>query len=57
MDYLKQHPDVNSRTVFAVSAADGHPNALAHSVNAQALFDYLVAHQLLPLDKRSNQDH
>jgi len=57
MDYLKQHPDVNSRTVFAVSAADGHPNALAHSINAQALFEYLVAHQLLPLDKRSNQDH
>jgi PA14 domain-containing protein/GDSL-like lipase/acylhydrolase family protein len=57
MDYLKQHPDVNSRTVFAVSAADGHPNTLAHSINAQALFDYLVAHQLLPLDKRSSQDH
>ena len=57
MDYLKQHPDVNSRTVFAVSPADGHPNALAHSINAQALFEYLVAHQLLPLDKRSNQDH
>jgi hypothetical protein len=57
MDYLKQHPDVNLRTVFAVSVADGHPNTLAHSINAQALFDYLVAHQLLPLDKRSNQDH
>ena len=57
MDYLKQHPDVNSRTVFAVSPADGHPNALAHSINAQALFEYLVAHHLLPLDKRSNQDH
>jgi hypothetical protein len=56
MDYLKQHPDVDLRTVFAVSVADGHPNTLAHSINAQALFDYLVAHQLLPLDKRSNQD-
>jgi hypothetical protein len=40
-----------------VSAADGHPNTLAHSINAQALFEYLVAHRLLPLDKRSNQDH
>jgi len=57
MDYLQQHPDVNPRTVFAVSAADGHPNTLAHSINAQALFEYLVSHQLLPLDKRSNQDH
>jgi hypothetical protein len=48
MNYLKQHPDANSRPVFAVSAADGHPNTLAHLINAQALFDYLVAHQLLP---------
>jgi hypothetical protein len=56
MDYLNQHPDANLRTVFAVSRADGHPNTLAHSINAQALFDYLVAHQLLALDKRSNQD-
>ena len=51
MNYLKQHPDANSRPVFAVSAVDGHPNTLAHSINAQALFEYLVAHQLLPADK------
>jgi PA14 domain/GDSL-like Lipase/Acylhydrolase family len=57
MNYLKQHPDANVRTVFAVSALDGHPNTLAHSINAQALFDYLVARQLLPLDKPSNQEH
>jgi PA14 domain/GDSL-like Lipase/Acylhydrolase family len=57
MDYLKQHPDANLQTVFAVSAVDGHPNTLAHSINAQALFDYLVAHQLLPFDKPSNDDH
>jgi hypothetical protein len=57
MNYLKQHPDTNSRTVFAVSAVDGHPNTLAHSINAQALFDYLAAHQLLPFDKPSNDDH
>ena len=57
MNYLKQHPDANVQTVFAVSAADGHPNTLAHSINAQAMFDYLVAHQLLPLDKPSNDDH
>jgi hypothetical protein len=52
MNYLKQHPDAN----FAVSAVDGHPNTLAHSINAQALFDYLVAHQLLPSDKPSKDD-
>jgi hypothetical protein len=51
MNYLKEHPDANSRPVFAVSAVDGHPNTLAHSINAQALVDYLVAHQLLSSDK------
>jgi hypothetical protein len=53
MDYLNRHPDANLRTVFAVSEADGHPNALAHSINAAAIFDYLVAHQLLPFDHAS----
>jgi hypothetical protein len=57
MNYLKQHPDASVQPVFAVSAADGHPNTLAHSINAQALFDYLVAHQLLPSDKPSKDDH
>ena len=56
-NYLKQHPeDANRPTVFAVSEIDGHPNSLAHSIDAQAIFDYLVAHQLLALDKRSNHD-
>jgi PA14 domain-containing protein/GDSL-like lipase/acylhydrolase family protein len=57
VDYLNRHPDANSRTVFAVSEVDGHPNTLAHSINAEALFDYLVGHQLLPLDKAPNHDH
>jgi lysophospholipase L1-like esterase len=56
MDYLKRHPDADLRTVFAVSERDGHPNTLAHSINAEAILDYLVAHQLLPLDKASNHD-
>ncbi len=51
MNYLNQHPNADTRTVFAVSEVDGHPNALAHSVNAEAIFEYLVAHQLLPFDK------
>ena len=57
VNYLKQHPDANSRPVFAVSADDNHPNTLAHSINAQALFDYLVDHQLLPSDEPSKDDH
>jgi hypothetical protein len=51
IDYLNQHPDANLRTVFAVSRTDGHPNTLAHSINAEAIFNYLVAHQLLPFEK------
>jgi hypothetical protein len=54
MDYLKQHPDVNVQTVFAVSETDGHPNRLAHSINAEALFNYLIAHQLLPVEKAAS---
>jgi hypothetical protein len=50
IDYLNRHPNANVGTVFAVSEADGHPNTLAHSINAEAIFDYLVARQLLPLD-------
>ena len=53
MDYLKRYPNAN----FAVSESDGHPNALAHSINAEAIFNYLVARQLLPFDKASNPDH
>jgi hypothetical protein len=44
MDYLKQHPNAN----FAVSRADGHPNALAHSIDTDVIFNYLVTHQLVP---------
>jgi hypothetical protein len=57
MTYLKQHPDANLATVFAVAERDGHPNTVAHSIDAQALFDYLVAHQLIAVDKPSNSDH
>ena len=57
MNYLDQHPTANLATVFAVSEIDGHPNSLAHSIDAQAIFDYLVARQLLALDKPSNHAH
>jgi hypothetical protein len=57
MNYLNQHPDANLATVFAVSQTDGHPNSLAHAIDAQAIFDYLVAHQLVALDNPPNQHH
>src|SRR3954466_11801520 len=45
MDYLNQHRGANLTNVFAISAGDGHPNSLAHSIDAHALFDSLVARQ------------
>jgi hypothetical protein len=57
MNYLNQHPNANLATVFAVSEIDGHPNTLAHSIDAEAIFDSLVALQLLTFDKPSNHDH
>jgi hypothetical protein len=56
VDYLNRHPDANLETVFAVSAVDGHPNTLAHAINAQAILDFLVARQLLPSDKAPDLD-
>ena len=50
VDYVNRHPNANLQTVFAVSEVDGHPNTLAHSINAEALFNDLVARQLLPVD-------
>ena len=55
MDYLNKHPD-HLPTVFAVSATDGHPNSVAHSIDAQAIFDYLVGRQLIPSDEPANHD-
>ena len=42
VDYLNAHPSAQFPRVFAVSDTDSHPNALAHVINAQALYDYLV---------------
>ena len=57
VDYLNRHPDANFPLVFAVSQTDAHPNALAHSINAEAILDYLVARELLPFDKTSAIAH
>jgi hypothetical protein len=52
MAYLNRHPNADAQTVFAVSENDAHPNTLAHSINAEAIFNYLVARQLVPLDEK-----
>jgi hypothetical protein len=50
VDYLKQHPRANLANVFAVSDIDGHPNSLAHSIDARAIYDYLVARRLIAVE-------
>jgi hypothetical protein len=56
VDYLNRHSNANLQTVFAVSERDGHPNTLAHSINAQAIFEYLVARHLLPFHNPPDHD-
>jgi hypothetical protein len=48
MAYVDRHPDANTRTLFAVSEWDGHPNALAHSIDAESILKELVARRLIP---------
>jgi len=57
VDYLNLHPNANVRTVFAVSERDGHPNTLAHSINAEVIFDYLVDRRLVRFDNASSHEH
>jgi hypothetical protein len=47
VEYLRRHPDAPFPRVFAVSDTDSHPNPLAHSINAEALYDYLTSHGLI----------
>jgi lysophospholipase L1-like esterase len=56
VNYWNQHPNGNGRPLFALSEGDGHPNALAHAINAEAIFDYLVARRLIPFDRPSSHD-
>jgi len=56
MKYLNQHPDASLVNVFAVSEIDAHPNTLAHSIDAEAIFDYLAALRLVSFDKPSSFD-
>jgi lysophospholipase L1-like esterase len=52
IDYVARHPTANLQTSFAVSEHDAHPNSLAHAINAEAIFDYLLAHRLVPSAQR-----
>ena len=56
MDYLNRHPNANLKTVFAVSEVDGHPNALAHAINAEAIFEDPSLTSYSRLTKASGSD-
>jgi len=48
VNYLKAHPE-NSHYDFWLSKADTHPSILAHEIEAQALYDFLIEHKLVAL--------
>ncbi len=50
VDYLNANPDAPFPLVFAVSDTDSHPSALAHRINAEALYDFLIGRGLIELD-------
>jgi hypothetical protein len=47
VEYLKANPEVDVQRVFTVGGGDSHPNALAHRISAQAVYDFLIAKRLL----------
>jgi lysophospholipase L1-like esterase len=47
VDYLNANPDARFPRVFAVTDTDSHPSVLAHRLNAQAVYDYLIEKRLL----------
>ena len=53
--YMNEHPDAPLPSAFWVSETDSHPSALAHQINAQALFDYLVAEGIVPISASSRR--
>ena len=48
MEYLQQHP-AKDQKVFWVTSKDSHPSALAHKLEAEAFFEFLVNQKLIPL--------
>ncbi len=42
VDYMKANPEAPVPDVFWVSDNDSHPSALAHRINADALYDYVT---------------
>jgi lysophospholipase L1-like esterase len=46
INYLKEHPDEESKVMW-VSEEDSHPSAVAHQVEAEALYEFLREHKLI----------
>ncbi len=49
VDYAKKHLD-ELPGIFWVSGQDHHPNAVAHKIDAEALYHFLIENKLVPLD-------
>ncbi|MBD3307744.1 hypothetical protein GF339_15015 [candidate division KSB3 bacterium] len=50
IEFLNAFPD-RTRRDFWVSETDTHPSALAHQIEAEAFYDFLVQHELIPLNQ------
>jgi hypothetical protein len=46
INYLKAHPDEGDKVMW-VSEEDSHPSAVAHQVEAEALYDFLRENNLV----------
>ena len=46
INYLKEHPDEENKVMW-VSKEDSHPSAVAHQVEAKALYEFLREHKLI----------
>jgi len=46
INYLKEHPD-KDRKMFWVSEVDSHPSAVAHQIEAEALYNFLIKNSLI----------
>lgn len=50
MAYLAQNP-AHDQKVFWVTPEDSHPSALAHKIEADVFFEFLMEHKLTPLSE------
>lgn len=55
MAYLAHNP-AHDQKVFWVTPEDSHPSAIAHKIEAEAFFEFLIEHKLTPLSEHQTAD-